>query len=55
MSRMTLPVKIFTGTLEETAVRSFNWLSMVVFLNLKVPVAADARRLSKVKANSVSE
>jgi len=50
---MTLSVKIFTGTLEEIAVRSFGRLA--VFLNPKVPDAAEARRMSEVKANSLSE
>ena len=54
--RMTLlEEKIFTGRLEPIATRSFDWFSIAVFLNPKVPVAADARRMSKVKANSVSE
>ena len=56
LSRMTLlEEKIFMGTLETIATRSFDWFSIAVFLNPKVPDAAEARRMAEVKANSLSE
>ncbi len=46
LSRMTLPVAaIFSGTLEETSVRSFDWLSIAVFLNPNAPDALEARTI----------
>lgn len=45
LSRMTLlEEKVFTGTLEEIAARSFDWLSIAVFLNPKVPDASSHLR-----------
>jgi hypothetical protein len=52
---MTLLEKIFTDTLEAIAARSFDWLSIAVFQNPKVPDAADARRMAEVKGTSLSE
>ncbi len=46
LSRMTLPEAItFSGTLKEVSVRSFDWLSVAVFLNAKSPDASEARML----------
>lgn len=55
LSRMTLLEKIFTDTLEAIAFRSFDWISIAVFQNPKVPDAADARRMAEVKGTSLSE
>ncbi len=46
LSRMTLPEEIvFTGTLNEISHRSFDWLSIAVFVNPGVPGALEARSI----------
>ena len=55
LSRMTLLEKIFTDTLEAIAFRSFDWISIAVFQNPKVPDAVDTRRMTGVKGTSLSE
>jgi cobalt-precorrin-7 (C5)-methyltransferase len=46
LSRMTLPdAAIFSGTLKEISVRTFDWLSIAVFLNPNVPDALETRTI----------